>query len=257
VGTTRLCAADERVSVTQATIDFLRKYDPDYPRKVQGASRHDIERVKALSGQSLPTAYEDFLSTMGKSMGDLNVPQTDFSIDRVIEFYSQGAQLAPPHYLFIAAHEQDPYVDYYLDLSTSNGSDSEVVRITSEVEEFKSQYVHPLSLSFQDLMFTFAFTLKRMSYLAHRTQFTPSLPKAQKLGLKLADTLSTLETLALRLGFQKLPHTSSRCLLLERQDAALYGRVTPRGGVHAELAASTEREKSRLRELICDHTALV
>ncbi|WP_044198144.1 SMI1/KNR4 family protein [Hyalangium minutum] len=243
--------------MTQATIDFLRKYDPDYPRKVHGASRHDIERVKSLSGQSLPAAYEDFLSTMGRSMGDLKVPQTNFSIDRVIEFYSQGAQLPPPHYLFIAAHEQDPYIDYYLDLRTSNGSDSEVVRITSEVEEFKSQYVHPLFLSFQDLIFTFAFTLKRMSYLAHRTQLIPSPPKAQKQGLELADTLSTLEALALRMGFQKLLLTSSRCLMLERQDAALYGRATPQGGVHAELAASTESEKNRLREIICDHTALV
>lgn len=238
-------------------VEFISRYDPSYPDKVRGANSQEIERLKSLSGQELPPSYKAFLSEMGKSMGDLSVPQTDFSIDRCLEFYSEGEQLPPPHYLFIAAHDQDPYIDYYLDLSTSNGLDCEVVRITSEAEEFKNEYVHPLFLPFSDLMLTFAFTLKRMSHLPHRAHFTPSHAKARKQGAGTSELLQIIETLALRMGFHKVPDMSPRCLLLDRQDAAIYGRSTPNGGVYAELAASTERERSRLREIICDHTSLV
>lgn len=242
-------------------MDYIQTYDPGFPAKVQGASEEEITRLERLAGGSLPARYTDFLRSMGASMGDLQYPDTDFRIGRILKLYETSKRRPPPRYLLIGVQVVETYDRYLLDRGAgAGGEDCPVIQADIEEPFETADMLHTLYPSLKDMLFLQAFSMKRMSLLAHRRSFLPSLVDSGKGRLRsvppnLVDSISRVMS---HLGFERLPHTSSLNLLYERGDAALYVSRNPQGyGATAELAAQEEREFKRLTEIILDNTALL
>jgi hypothetical protein len=241
-------------------IEFISHYDPQYPTKIRGATEAEIAELERLIGRKLPSRYKEFLHHMGRGMGDFEVPETNFSIERVVRFYrGKGRERVPARYVFIAAHEEDPYSSYYQDCGGSEEvADCKIVRAEigedfSNAESLSSAYP-----SLEDMLFLLSFQVKRMSYLPHRAFLQTSWgTPGQEPGEAGTLTLEELEVLMPRLGFQKLSYTSPMNPMFERGDAAFYAhRASNKGVLSAELAAANEKERDRLLEIIRDNTLL-
>lgn len=236
---------------------FLGKYDHVYHSSVQGASAEMIERLTSLVGQSPPPLHEEFLSRMGRSLGNLEIPDLSFDIEQIIELYEAEEWRPPPRYFVVAVEMQDPYFDYYLDLEGPVDSDFSVVRFESWGNAVFKGRVHPKFRSFRDMLFSFGFLYKRMSSLPWQMDLRASPAKQQGVGQSQEALVKALEELAIRMGFKRLQHTSPQCLLLDREDAAIYGHLPPRGGFEMKAAATDKEQLSKICELLRDHTILV
>jgi hypothetical protein len=237
-------------------LEFIGRYDPDYPSSVQGASTEMIGRLASLVGQP-PPLYEEFLRRMGHSLGTLKIPNLSFDIEQIIEIYEAEEWRPPPRYMVVAVEMQDPYFDYYLDLECSNDSDFSVVRFESWGTAVFKGRIHPRFRSFRDMLFWFGFLYKRMNSLPFQMKLQASPLKKEKTGQSQEALVDAVEKLALRMGFKRLQHTSPQCLLLDREDAAIYGHLPPRGGFDAKAAATDKNQLSKICEILRDHTILV
>lgn len=237
-------------------IAFLSKYDSDFPSSIRGASPDLVERLTTLVGRALPSLYQEFLLRMGGSLGSLDIPNLVFEVDQIIEFYETRGWRPPPRYLLVAMEMQDPYFDYFLDLESPENSDFSVVRFESEGTAVLQGRTHPWFHSFRDMLFSFGFLTKRVKSLPHQLDLLASPTKKLATGQSQGQLVSAVETLALRMGFKRLSHASSFCLLLDRDDAAIYGHLPPRGGFAAKVAASESGQLLKVCELLRDHTSL-
>jgi len=241
-------------------IEFISQYDPEYRQKIRGATEAEIAELERLVGRKLPTRYKDFLRHMGRGMGDFEIPETNLSIDRIERFYrGKGRERVPARYVYIAAHEEDPYSSYYYDcVSAEETADCAIIRAEIGQDFSSADNLLPAFPSLQDMLFLFSFQVKRMSYLPHRAFLQTSWGSPQQdPGQEGTLTLEELEELMPRLGFQKLPYTTPRNPMFERGDAAFYAhRPTEEAALSAEIAASSEKERNRLLEIIRDNTLL-
>lgn len=238
----------------QELIELLAKHDPQYPSKIKGASDEEVFRLAELVGRELPSPYRAFLRHMGRSMGDFQVPDTDFSIATVLDFYEPDGRPPQTRYLFIAAHEEDAYLDYYLDLDSEPAF--AVIRCETGKDPLIPQNTHLSFPSFKDLLFSFGFLFKRMTALPHQNLLFPSARKKSSSKHSSEEAVSTIERIALQLGFQSLPHTSPDFLLLDRENAAIYVSNSSRVGRTFKVAADDKAELTRICEIIRDHTVL-
>ncbi|MCY1072974.1 SMI1/KNR4 family protein [Archangium lansingense] len=240
-------------------IEFIRQYDPEYPSKIRGASADETVRLAQLVGRALPAHYKEFLLHLGKDMGDLQMPETDFRIGRVLKFYELGKKKPPTRFIFIGAQVEDPYDRYLLDCGDGQHQDCPVLRADPQ-EPFKTTDNLWVSFpSLKDMLFVLAFDVKRMGLMPHRRQFTPSFEEGKD-GLSRVPPglMDSVEKVLARLGFEKQPYTSELNPLFERGDAAFYASRNPEGGgMTAQLAAQDEREFKKLIEIIRDNTALL
>lgn len=238
-------------------LTFLGRYDPDYPSSVQGASEEMIERLSAIVGRSLPPLQEEFLRCMGSSLGKLEIPHLSFDIEQIVELYEAEEWRPPARYVVIAVEQKDPYFDCYLDLEQPNDSDFGIVRFESWGNAVFKGKVHPWFRSFRDMLFSLGFLYKKMNSLPFQLELQASPAKEQRTGQSQEALVKALEELALRMGFKRLRHTSPQCLLLEREDATIYGHLPPRGGFDAKAAATDKNQLSKICEILRDQTILV
>lgn len=241
-----------------ALIDLIEQYDPGFANRVQGASSEELHHLEEQIGRPLPGSYKDFLSLMGKDLGGFETPQVDLRLERVQDFYDVTEPQPPSRFIFIGAHEDDPYMDYYLDCGVPADTGCPVVRAEMPEQLAKPEKLWRSFASFEDMLFVWAFR-NRLARLGHRRKLSPALQRnAQGVMAIPPGVLDSVEALATRLGFQKLPHTSPLTLLLERGDAALYlSRPTPEGGITSELGAQDPREFRKLEEAITDNSVMI
>ncbi|MFE8597108.1 hypothetical protein [Archangium violaceum] len=238
-------------------LTFLGEYDSEYPLSVRGASAEMIGRLSAVMGQPVPPIHEEFLLCMGSSIGRLEIPNLSFDIDQIIGLYEAEEWRPPPRYAVIAVEMQDPYFDCYLDLEQPNDFDFGIVRFESWGNAVLKGKVHPWFRSLRDMLFSLGFLYKRMSSLLFQLELQASPAKQQRTGQSQEAVVKTLEELALQMGFKRLRHTNPQCLLLEREDAAIYGHLPPRGGFNAKAAATDRGQLSKICEILRDQTILV
>lgn len=241
-----------------ALIDLIEQYDPGFANRIQGASAEELHHLEKQLGHPLPGSYKDFLSLMGKDLGGFETPQVDLRLERVQDFYEVTESQPPNRFIFIGAHEEDPYMDYYLDCGVPAGTDCPVVRAEMPEQLVKPEKLWRSFASLEDMLFVWAFR-NRLARLSHRRKLSASLQRnAQGVMVIPPGVLGSVEVLAAQLGFQKLPHTSPLTLLFERGDAALYlSRPSPEGGITSELGAQDPREFRKLEEAIIDNTVML
>ena len=239
-------------------LDYIQQHAPEQAARVRGASVGEVERLEALVGRRLPSRYREFLLHFGTEPGDLGIPQADFRMDRTLAFHETTRPLPPARFLFIAAHEEDPYFDYYLDCASAEAADGEVVRAESPGALLNPDKVWRDFASLQDMLFLAAFK-RRMEQLPHRRAFTPAFERsAQGLMVIPPGTLDSASSVAERLGFERLSQTGPQVRLFERGDAAFFVSQAPgNGGVSSGLAVQSVRELERLADIISDNTALM
>lgn len=241
-------------------IEYIQLYEPQFAKTIRGATGEEVTRFESLVGRPLPSNYKDFLLCMGRSMGNLREDDTDFSIGRLLKFYELSKRRPPRRYILIGVQLVDTYARFLLDCEPNTEQDDCPVVQADPEESFEStDSIFPLYGSLKDMLFALAFSKKRMTLLAHRRRFLPSRVSSGMGRLREVDPrlMSAADETLRRLGFQKLPYTSSRVSLYERGDAAFsLDRSSEGGGLTAELAAQDEREFKRLVELIQDHTSL-
>jgi hypothetical protein len=240
-------------------LELICKHDPEYPRKIYGATETEIERLEQLSRRTLPKNYKEFLKHMGRDMGDLVIPRSDFNISTVLKTYEDDEYSPPENYLFIGAFTQDPHEDYYLERKSDVEVDCRVVRFPFDADLSVPDSIYVAYSSLSDMLFSYAFKDKRMSLLPAQARLIPLVSeKALESGESTTDSLHIIGGLAARMGFTRLPHTSSHLPMHDRSDAAILGKQNPVShGLNVYVAASTERTLKHLVQVITDHTQLL
>src|SRR5712675_531622 len=112
-------------------IDFIARRAPTLASSLVGVAPSQIESVQAQFGIVFPSAYVDFLLTMGDERGSLR----PFGETQVHAFSELVTELPPEDYplrrFFKVAFEAQEYpiaiFDTYLDLTRSDGHDAPLV----------------------------------------------------------------------------------------------------------------------------------
>jgi hypothetical protein len=238
-------------------IDFVRQYDPAFPNEIRGATEAEIVRLEQLAERKLPAAYRQFLMHMGRNMDGMGISGYNFAIDAIAELHQEEEYDWPRQFLVIAEHETDPYYHYFFDLDTLYDGDCRVVSFDSSFtsKTLQKQHVHMQATSLRNLLFETAFICKRLAPSPHRQRLKLLYPKLQARKAIGLEALNTLEPVALRLGFRRLPFSDSEPMLFDRHDAAIYAKSGFAGEIICSLAAQDEGELTRLREILTDHAA--
>lgn len=238
-------------------IKLLGRYDSGYPATIEGASWERIAHFTNLVGRNPPPLQVEFLRRMGGSIGSLELPAVVFDLEALIESLESDEWRPPPRYVLMAMEMKDPYFDYYLDLESPSDADYGVVRFETGASAVFEGRVHPSYHSLRDMLFSLGFLYKRLKPLPFQTVLTVSPAKQQGGKPSQPEQLVALTRVAQKQGFKRLAYTGPSCLLLDREDAAIYGHLPPRGGLIVEAAATEKRGLLRVSEALRDHTSLV
>jgi len=137
-------------------IDFIAQRDVALASSLVGVEPSQIEAVQAQFGIELPSAYVNFLRTMGEETGIL-MPFGDTQVhafsELIAEFPPDGY---PPKRFFKVAFEASQYpvavLDTYLDVTRSDGLDAPLVRFEIPLENERTELVEA-PLSFAETVF--------------------------------------------------------------------------------------------------------
>jgi hypothetical protein len=88
-------------------VNFVSRYQPDFPAAIQGASPEEVAELGRLTGMALPSTYIDYLSWMGRDDGGFDVGGgSTTQIGTLIEYYVESMEFQiqdiPPNCLVIA-----------------------------------------------------------------------------------------------------------------------------------------------------------
>ncbi len=251
----------EQEDMLQEFITLVERYDPDYSRKLRGASPEEIRDLEGLAGQPLPESYREFLTLLGKDMGGLEIEGVDFHIERILEFYRSGDWPPPKGYILFAIQEDDPQMDYYLECTSPGRRDCPVVRFPSMGEFSREGYFDSLDPSLNDFLLSLAFSEKRMEDFELQRLLTPSTgSRKQDPGLIVnpVELVRVIDERAHRLGFERVASTSVAYRFYDQPDAALYVRLDDAGGLMGvTVAARKSRELERTSDILSNKTSLV
>lgn len=245
----------------QEFITLVERYDPDYSRKIQGASPQEIHQLEKLVGQPLPESHREFLAQLGRDMGGLEIEGVDFHIERILKFYENGDWTPPASYILLAIQEDDPQMDYYLECTHPGARDCPVVRFPSAGAFSKEDYFDALDPSLNDFLLSLAFSEKCLEAFDHQRLLTPSTrsgkQKPEVIGNPV-EIVRVLDERAHRLGFERIAPSSVAYRFYESPEAALYARLDESGGlVGVTVAARKPREMERISDILCNGTSLV
>ncbi|MFL5344933.1 MAG: SMI1/KNR4 family protein [Hyalangium sp.] len=241
-------------------IRFASQYDPAFPQKIRGAAPEEIAHLESLAGRKFPAVYREFLTRMGKSMGDVGYSDVNFSMGAMARLHKNEDQELnwPSQFLVIAEHEQDPYFNYFLDLNSMKEGDCRVVRfdISLSTEGYNPKHIRPEAPSFTTLLFEMVFLSKHLARFPQHASATFSFPKLSTQSPEPARVIEVFEKAATLLGFRKCSYSRPEHSMLERENAAIYGRGSRLGEVSVNISAQDARELLRLRETLTDYAAL-
>jgi len=245
----------------QEFITLVERYDPDYSRKLRGASPEEIRDLEDLAGQPLPESYRAFLTRLGRDMGGLEVEGVDFHIERILEFYKSGDWPPPKGYILFAIQEDDPQMDYYLECTSPGQRDCPVVRFPSLGEFSRQGYFDELDPSLNDFLLSLAFSEKRMEDFDLQRLLTPSTGRRKQepeLIVSPVELARVIDERAHRLGFKRVARTSVAYRFYDQPNAALYVRLDGAGGIMGiTVAARKSRELERISDILSNKTSLV
>lgn len=248
-------------NMLQEFITLVERYDPDYSRKLRGASPGEIHQLEKLAAQPLPRLYREFLARLGRDMGGLEINGVDFHIERILEFYERGDWPPPRGYILFGIQEADPQMDYYLECTSIEARDCPVVRFPSEGEFSKETYFDVLDPSLNDFLLSLAFSEKRMEDFDLQRLLTPSTgSRGRKPGLitNLIELARVVDERARRLGFERVAKASVAYRFYDQPDAALYVRLDEAGGIMGvTLGARKPGDVERISDILGAKTSLV
>lgn len=240
-------------------IDFVSEYDPDFPRKIRGASEEEIAHLEQLAGRNLPEAYREFLRFMGNGMGGMGIITISFNIQDIERFHGSAREEFnwPCRFLLIGEHQQDPFYHYFLDLQTLHEGDCRVVSFDSQLDEttLQPEDVHERAPSLKQLLLQTAFLGKVMGRFPHQERSVLTYPRLKNQGADSKKALALFETAARQLGFQKLPFSTATHLMLTREDEAIYAKAGLPGLVAMTILGKDERKLVQTREIFSDHSS--
>ncbi|HYO67569.1 MAG TPA: SMI1/KNR4 family protein [Archangium sp.] len=235
-------------------VETIARYVPTYPESLRPASPAEIQQLEERIGRCLPASYRSFLELMGHGVGALDMFGADFDISTIIDLHAPGRWRAPERYLRIARQKEHPRLDVYLDLGW-NPAEPRVVRFESwgEISEENEDFCVVFN-SLPEMWFSFAFLQLRMPLLPYRAFYAPA---RQDPDAKPVPYIERLDTLARKLGFERIPCTSLMSPCYERGDAALKGYEPDAYSLGIVLAVQQEQERMRIEQLLEDHVCVV
>jgi len=244
----------------QEFISLVERYDPEFSRKIRGASPEEIRQLEELVGQSLPARYRDFLAQLGKDMGGLEIEGVDLGIERIIRFYESGEWTPPSGYILLGVQGEDPCLDYYLECTDASAQDCPIVRFPSEGAFSKENYFYPIDPSLNDFLLSLAFSEKRMESFKLQRVLMPASSRnvqAPEIITAPAELASIIDERAKQLGFDRVAKSSTAYRFYDQENAALYVRYNEAAGsLGLTVAANTSKDLERISDILSNKTSL-
>lgn len=219
--------------------EFFTSLVPGWESQCEGAVETDIAAIEKIAGQRLPRFYLWFLRTMGMSMGPFRYRNIDFSAQRILSCYENGAIRRADPFLLIGWNSDPESGDHvFYDLSRCIREDHPVHRF-GEIQE-------------HDRLATFE-SLREMLAWGKFEQFRVFRCAQTCTGLFIGDKIrERLDPVMARLGFETPVWTGSHCLLYEsgNRRIAIAGRKPPSLRADMQSFALGGSDKQSLRRLL-------
>lgn len=251
-------------SLLRQFLEDCARYDPDFPSRSHGASLEDLRRVESIARVPIPLELRELWLALGAS--EVSAPFLSgftWGVAATLEFYAERP--VPPvqdgvHFGSFPESEVHFYIPIAGEdwkrpvLQFSWGLDEET---GAWVEASRSQTVIAPSL------LSYAYEKAFISLRVPRLPFWKDLHGPATFGESsdcratesepMQSRLAKVEQLALRLGFQPVPHAPG---FYDRPDAAMLFSPEPYAHDSLTIFATDEREMVRLAETVAPALAL-
>jgi hypothetical protein len=212
-------------------VEFIAGFDPGFPSATAGAGPAEIDHLERVVGRPLPEVYKQFLRRMGHGMDWVELPDADFEVVTVTEYYERPPWLPPPEYLLIGWAMSDP--DFHVFLESTGPGGPRVVTFPfvegDFEEEIRQVWWRPVAGSLVEMLGTRAFRTCRMDLLPATALYAGEADLAAARGV--------FE----EMGFRALWFSNDWTLVCDRADAALVA-TRPEGWSLAINVACQDRE---------------
>lgn len=227
--------------------ELLLRLMPQVSEHWEGATEFEIEQLEQIAGRPLPRFYRWFLLRMGRSMGPLAIPDTDFSAAKLLSCYASG-EFAPDPRFFMIAHQSEGEMRLHTayDFEFPERDDARVV--------FRGQSGGPVHARFD----TFRELIGWSKFVNHRVMELPMNCVGTLMGEN-ADVRSQLDPLMQELGFNIPLPSGARCAIYDRDDLAMAtsSRIGDKYGVHTfDLGGSDTGMMRKVLGEIAEATSL-
>jgi hypothetical protein len=197
----------------RSVVDFLSGYDPSILERIEPADPSHVDIIDLTAGP-LPTAYLDFLETMGGSTGPIDFGTAILSARAMAMAYGTMSWLERSRYLRVGGDRGDLSLSFYLDLESApdNAPDFSLVRLPFE-KEYERHTPIAYHASLEEFLAFSGFYSIRMGQLPMQGSFSTKHATRSPAQPSAADTIAHLEAA----GFVRTGPTV-RCAIYERDD---------------------------------------
>ncbi|MEE9356152.1 MAG: hypothetical protein V3U75_11235 [Methylococcaceae bacterium] len=196
---------------------LIQRLEPDITSEWRGATEDEIDQiekiVKNISGKGLPKFYRWFLMRMGHSMGQLSIPDMDYSASTVISYYKGGDEVEDEDAKFLLighSSEGRLRLNMYYDLGHLARDDARVTKRAGDGgDDFKQFETFREMIAWRTMLFH---CVEKFAKTCEGTLYDDS---GENIFLKFGPLMT-------RLGFTKSPvPTGPFCGLYEGSEAAM------------------------------------
>ncbi|WP_437571836.1 hypothetical protein [Sorangium sp. So ce542] len=194
---------------------LLDRYAPGYRGRIQGVYGWRLDELEERFGRPCPGFYRSFALAMGAEGGPLLDGLHEHHPTKIAELYELAPWMPPRRFLYVFGDASPDGQHTFLDLDApSEAGDFQVVRFPFGEQTWKTRLTRRF-VSLREMLFVLAMRNVHLPTFPHRAEHLSAdgpagaPPSAE-------DAAVVFE----RLGFTRLPYPR-RCLLFERQDAAI------------------------------------
>ena len=241
---------------------YCERSAPGFMEVIQGASDDEIRSIEVACGRALPAEYAAFLKAMGNSDSESVHPLFNdftFGIADTLLFYRDPLVPVQADALYVGTGGGD--CEFYLDASVQDSRPYPVVSCGWYINDAgKYENRPPVRAKIADSWLAFlyreAFVRFRSRSLAYHLRLdepASTLPRDEAHTERRAERFRLV---AEQLGLVLVPHSGMEFRMYEKSDAAVLFLPAVLAGDSVRIHAESEREASRLAEIISDHTGM-
>jgi hypothetical protein len=231
-------------------IAYVSQFDPEFPKRIQGAGRPEIDVLQSLAGHPLPAVYVRFLERMGRFADWFSLRQTDFAIGSVTERLRKRASKADPRFTLIGIDRGE--AGYHAYLAEDAENQYPVVTFPDLIEEERhtlAEWIQFEAGNLPELICRQAFRQNRLGKMKLRESYVTR--KRQD------DALGIVARIAAEHGFQPSWFSNRYYSYYENEGAVFTASQPPRFALAVNVGATEQFDIEALRTSLVKNLGVI